>query len=88
MGRNTDPVCKQCRREGVKLYLKGSKCDTKCILDRRQGVLPGMHGYRRPKRNVHANRHQVAEPMLPLFESGLSDLAEHIDEALEGFGER
>lgn len=34
------------------------------------------------------SRHQVAEPTLPLFESGLPDLAEHMDKALEGFGER
>jgi hypothetical protein len=33
-------------------------------------------------------RHQVAEPRLPLFESGQSDLAENVDEALRGFGER
>jgi len=56
MGRNTDPVCKMCRREGMKLYLKGAKCDTKCILDRRQGVLPGMHGYRRPKLSEYGIR--------------------------------
>lgn len=34
------------------------------------------------------SRHQVVEPVLPLFESGLADLAEHVDEALDGFGER
>src|SRR5947208_7257740 len=56
MGRTTDPVCKLCRREGMKLYLKGSKCDTKCTLDRRQGVLPGMHGYRRPKTSEYGVR--------------------------------
>lgn len=32
-------------------------------------------------------RHRTAEPILPLFESGLSDLAERADELLEGFGE-
>ena len=42
MGRTIDPVCKLCRREGMKLYLKGAKCDTKCTLDRRQGVLPNQ----------------------------------------------
>jgi small subunit ribosomal protein S4 len=52
----TDPVCKLCRREGMKLYLKGTKCDTKCTLDRRQGVLPGMHGYRRPKLSEYGVR--------------------------------
>jgi hypothetical protein len=33
-------------------------------------------------------RHQVAEPTLPLFDSGRGDLAENVDELLEGFGER
>src|SRR5207237_8942282 len=56
MARTLDPVCKQCRREGMKLYLKGAKCDTKCTLDRRQGVLPGMHGYRRPKTSEYGVR--------------------------------
>lgn len=32
--------------------------------------------------------HRVAEPTLPLFESGQPDLAESVDELLEGFGER
>lgn len=38
--------------------------------------------------DVVTSRHQVAEPTLPLFKSGLPDLAEGVDEALEGFGER
>ena len=33
-------------------------------------------------------RHVVREPVLPLFQSGQPNLAEHVDEALEGFGER
>lgn len=33
-------------------------------------------------------RHRIAEPTLPLFESGLPDLAERVDEFLDGFGER
>jgi Ribbon-helix-helix protein, copG family len=37
---------------------------------------------------VVTGRHQVAEPALPLFESGQPDLAERVDEALDGFGER
>jgi hypothetical protein len=32
--------------------------------------------------------HRIAEARLPLFESGQDDLAEHVDEALDGFGER
>src|SRR5205823_8581454 len=56
MARTLGPVCKQCRREGMKLYLKGAKCDTKCTLDRRQSVLTGMHGYRRPKLSEYGIR--------------------------------
>lgn len=57
MGRTLDPVCKLCRREGMKLYLKGKRCDSpKCPIERRQGVLPGMHGYRRPKLSEYGLR--------------------------------
>ena len=35
MARYTGPVCKLCRREGVKLFLKGEKCYTKCVFERR-----------------------------------------------------
>jgi len=41
--RYSGPVCRLCRREGVKLFLKGDKCFTKCVLDKRKGV-PGQHG--------------------------------------------
>ena len=43
MGRHIDSVCKLCRREGVKLYLKGSRCESpKCAIERRN-TPPGMH---------------------------------------------
>ena len=44
MSRYTGPVCRQCRREGVKLFLKGDRCFTeKCAVDRR-AYPPGQHG--------------------------------------------
>src|SRR5258708_1268516 len=45
MARNTDPVCKICRREGIKLFLKGTRCDSpKCAIERDHGNQPpGMH---------------------------------------------
>ena len=56
MGRTTDPVCKLCRREGIKLYLKGARCESpKCAIDRRN-VAPGMHGYRRGKPSEYGVR--------------------------------
>ena len=42
--RYTGPSCRQCRREGTKLFLKGSRCMTeKCAVERR-GYAPGQHG--------------------------------------------
>lgn len=44
MSRYTDAKCRLCRREGVKLYLKGIRCEgEKCALNRRQQA-PGQHG--------------------------------------------
>ena len=44
MARYKDADCKQCRREGIKLYLKGSKCETpKCPVEKRP-FPPGQHG--------------------------------------------
>jgi small subunit ribosomal protein S4 len=49
MARHTGPVCKLCRREGLKLFLKGERCYTdKCSFDRRP-YPPGQHGQRRMK---------------------------------------
>lgn len=49
MARYTDAKCKLCRREGMKLFLKGDRCFTpKCSFDRR-GYAPGEHG-QRPRR--------------------------------------
>jgi len=47
LARNLDPKCKQCRREGEKLFLKGEKCFTdKCGIEKRS-YPPGQHGQRR-----------------------------------------
>ncbi|MBP5285591.1 MAG: 30S ribosomal protein S4 [Kiritimatiellae bacterium] len=50
MGRYTGPVCRQCRREGQKLFLKGARCYmTKCPIEQGTGC-PGMHVGRRAKK--------------------------------------
>lgn len=44
MARTIEPDCRQCRREGVKLFLKGERCTSKkCAMERRP-VIPGQHG--------------------------------------------
>ena len=49
MARHTGPVCRLCRREGLKLFLKGTRCDTpKCAIERRD-TPPGMQQSRRTK---------------------------------------
>lgn len=49
MARYTDSVCRLCRREGEKLYLKAERCDTpKCAIDKRP-YAPGQHGQGRVK---------------------------------------
>lgn len=49
MARYTDPVCRLCRREGMKLFLKGDRCfKDKCAIEKRP-YPPGQHGRRRTK---------------------------------------
>ncbi|MEX2316597.1 MAG: 30S ribosomal protein S4 [Pirellulales bacterium] len=49
MARYTGPVCRLCRRDGLKLFLKGTRCDTpKCAIERRESP-PGMQQQRRSK---------------------------------------
>lgn len=50
MARNLDPKCRQCRREGEKLFLKAEKCFTdKCAVERRS-YAPGQHGQKQNNR--------------------------------------
>lgn len=50
MARYSGPVCRLCRREGSKLFLKGSRClSDKCAIERRN-YPPGQHGRRRGRR--------------------------------------
>ncbi|MCS7253047.1 MAG: 30S ribosomal protein S4 [Armatimonadota bacterium] len=51
MGRYIGPVCRLCRREGVKLFLKGNKCLTKCTLENRSyppGINPELKRVKKP----------------------------------------
>jgi small subunit ribosomal protein S4 len=59
MARDTGPQCKQCRREGLKLFLKGERCLTdKCSVERRP-YPPGQHGRGRVRQSEY--RHQLRE---------------------------
>jgi small subunit ribosomal protein S4 len=58
MGRYLESSCKLCRREGMKLMLKGIKCETaKCAIERREkSMAPGQHGWRKGKGSEYAVR--------------------------------
>lgn len=57
MARYTGPVCKLCRREATKLFLKGERCFTKCPIDKPTGsLIPGQHGKRRTKATEYGKR--------------------------------
>jgi small subunit ribosomal protein S4 len=49
MARHTESVCRLCRREGAKLFLKGTRCYTKKCSFERRPTPPGQHGVRRRK---------------------------------------
>ena len=56
MARYTEAVCRMCRREGQKLFLKGDRCYTqKCAIDCR-GYAPGMHGQNRSKTSEYGQQ--------------------------------
>ena len=58
MGRYLGSSCKYCRREGMKLMLKGVRCETaKCPIEKKQrNLAPGMHGWRRGRASEYAVR--------------------------------
>jgi small subunit ribosomal protein S4 len=59
LARDTGPQCKQCRREGLKLFLKGERCLTdKCAVERRP-YPPGVHGRGRVRQSEY--RQQLRE---------------------------
>jgi len=71
MARNTDPSCKQCRREGDKLFLKGERCESdKCAMERRP-YPPGEHGRGRIKETeylMQLREKQKAKRIYGIFE--------------------
>ena len=55
MARYTEAVCRLCRREGQKLFLKGDRCYTKCALENRS-YPPGQHGQGRSKSSEYGQQ--------------------------------
>jgi small subunit ribosomal protein S4 len=78
MARYTGPVCRLCRRERMKLYLKGSKCDSmKCPIERRP-YPPGEHGRARQRQGseylIQLREKQKARRIYGLMEKQFRNL--------------
>jgi len=56
MARYTGPVCRLCRREGEKLFLKGEKCAKQCCPINKRPTAPGQHGTSRKKLSEHGQK--------------------------------
>ncbi len=72
MARNTSSACKICRREGMKLFLKGERCNTpRCAMERK-GSPPGQHGrnrrFKRSEYGIQLREKQKIRDMYGLLE--------------------
>jgi len=67
MAKYTGPKCRQCRREGTKLFLKGEKCYTsKCAVEARP-FPPGQHGQRRTRLSDYATQLREKQKMRRIY---------------------
>lgn len=67
MARYLDSACRICRREGLKLFLKGQRCYTeKCAIERRQ-YAPGQHGQRRSKPSEYGTQLREKQKVRRLY---------------------
>jgi small subunit ribosomal protein S4 len=88
MGRYLDSSCKLCRREGMKLMLKGIRCETgKCPIEKRQrNVAPGMHGWRRGRGSDYGIRLREKQKVKRYYGLGESQFIRYIHKAERTIG--
>ncbi|MBW8066366.1 MAG: 30S ribosomal protein S4 [Ferrovum sp.] len=67
MARNLDAKCRQCRREGEKLFLKGEKCFTeKCAIERR-AYPPGQHGQKQSRQSDYGGQLRAKQKVRRIY---------------------
>lgn len=93
MAKYIDAKCRLCRREGVKLYLKGARCFTpKCPIEKRGAQIPGQHGKKqgRPRLSgfgVQLREKQKAKRFYGILESQLHKYYEKALKSPQNTGE-
>lgn len=86
MARYTDAVCKKCRREGIKLFLKGTRCNSgKCALDRRS-YAPGQHGKNKSKLSEYGLQLRAKQRARTYYRVSESQFRKYYDEAFRRTG--
>lgn len=86
MARYTDAVCKKCRREGIKLFLKGTRCNSnKCAIDRR-AYAPGQHGKNRAKLSEYGTQLRAKQRAKIYYRVSESQFRKYYDEAFRREG--
>ena len=84
MGRDTGAVCRQCRREGAKLFLKGARCYTKKCSFERRPTPPGMHMIRRRKVGDYGLQLREKQKMRRVYRIGETQFRRLFEEAERG----
>ena len=86
MARYTDAVCKKCRREGIKLFLKGTRCNSnKCAVDRRT-YAPGQHGKTKAKMSEYGVQLRAKQRAKTYYRVSESQFRKYYDEAFRREG--
>ena len=81
MARNLGPVCRLCRREGLKLFLKGERCySDKCAIERRN-YPPGAHGQGRVRFSEYAIRLREKQKVKRIYRLVETQFAHYFEEA-------
>lgn len=86
MARYTDAVCKKCRREGIKLFLKGARCNSgKCSIDRRP-FAPGQHGKNKSKLSEYGLQLRAKQRAKTYYRVSESQFRKYYEEAFRRTG--
>lgn len=73
MSRHLGPKCKLCRREKMKLFLKGERCYTRCPIEKKGAVPPGQHGLKSSMKRMSDYGKQLREKQKVKRIYGLSE---------------